>query len=157
MTQLPTRPPPWPLDHCRQGCHTNTPFSLLCLTLIHVRSVSSPEGWPNMAASLGWLEESDPSGVILYVMDGPCPACLFRSLLIALTGAAQMRADEISNCCYIVNVSNHPLCVMSRKDGMAWQSSRPMPSLWLRYQYVLYMYVYISWETGAIQKVLNDL
>jgi hypothetical protein len=30
------------------------------------------EGWPNTAARLhGWLEERDPAGVILYVMDGP--------------------------------------------------------------------------------------
>ncbi len=31
------------------------------------------EGWPNMAAPPGWLEESDPAGVILYVVDGPYP------------------------------------------------------------------------------------
>jgi hypothetical protein len=38
----------------------------------------------------GWLEESDPAGVILYVMDGPYTACLFRTALLALTGAAQL-------------------------------------------------------------------
>jgi hypothetical protein len=36
----------------------------------------------------GRLEESDPAGVILYVMDGRT-ACLFH------TGAAQLRADGI--------------------------------------------------------------
>ncbi len=29
------------------------------------------EGWSNTAARTGWLEESDPADVILYVMDGP--------------------------------------------------------------------------------------
>ena len=56
----------------------------------------------------GWLEESDPAVVILYVMDVPDTACLFRTVLVALTGAAQLRADGISSCCYIVNVHNHP-------------------------------------------------
>jgi hypothetical protein len=56
----------------------------------------------------GWLEESEPAGVIFYVMDGPyrlpfpyCTGC-------PQTGAAQLRADGISSCCYIVNVHNHP-------------------------------------------------
>ncbi len=36
----------------------------------------------------GWLEESDPAGVILYVMDGPYRLPLpYR---VALTGAAQL-------------------------------------------------------------------
>jgi hypothetical protein len=35
----------------------------------------------------GWLEESDPASVILYVMDGRT-ASLFRKVLVALTGAA---------------------------------------------------------------------
>jgi hypothetical protein len=56
-----------------------------------------------------WLEEqeSDPAGVILYVLTGRT-ACLFRTVPVALTGAAQLRADGIFNCCYIVNVHNHP-------------------------------------------------
>jgi hypothetical protein len=54
----------------------------------------------------GWLEESDPASVILYVMYGPY--CLpLRTVTVALTGAAQLRADGISSCCYIVNVHNH--------------------------------------------------
>jgi hypothetical protein len=66
---------------------------------------------------------------ILYVMDGPyrLPFC---SVPVALTGAAQLRADGISSCCYIVNVHNHPSLATSRKEGMAWYSCRPMPSLW---------------------------
>jgi hypothetical protein len=51
----------------------------------------------------GWLEKSDPAGVILDVMD-----CLSRTVPVALTGAAQVRADGISNCCYIINVHNRP-------------------------------------------------
>jgi hypothetical protein len=51
-----------------------------------------------------WLEESGPAGGILYVMDWPY--CL--RFPVALTGAAQLRADGISSCCYIVNVHNHP-------------------------------------------------
>jgi hypothetical protein len=60
----------------------------------------------------GWLEggeESDPTGMILHVMDGPHrTACLFLTVQVALTGAAQLRADGISSCCCIVNVHNHP-------------------------------------------------
>jgi hypothetical protein len=36
----------------------------------------------------GWLEESELAGVILYVMDRPCTAYLFRIVPVALTGAA---------------------------------------------------------------------
>ncbi len=51
----------------------------------------------------GWLEKSDPAGVILDVMD-----CLSRTVPVALAGAAQVRADGISSCCYIINVHNRP-------------------------------------------------
>ncbi len=78
----------------------------------------------------GWLEKSDPAGVVLYVMTG-YNAGLFHAVPVALTGVAQLRADGISSCCYIVNVHNHSFLVTSRKEGMAWYSSRPMPSLWL--------------------------
>jgi hypothetical protein len=50
-----------------------------------------------------------------------------------LTGAAQLRTLGISSCCYIINVNilnNHPSWATSRKEGMAWYSGRPMPSLW---------------------------
>ncbi len=54
-------------------------------------------------------------------------ACLFRTVPVALTWAAQLQANRISSCCYKVNVHNH----WSSKEGMAWwYSSRPMPSLW---------------------------
>ncbi len=45
-------------------------------------------------------------------------ACPFRTVPVALTGAAQLRADRISSCCYIVNIYNHPSWAMSRKE--AW-------------------------------------
>jgi hypothetical protein len=55
----------------------------------------------------GWLEESDPAGVILYVMDGPY-RLPFRTVPVALTEAAQLRADGYSSCCCILIVHNHP-------------------------------------------------
>jgi hypothetical protein len=58
----------------------------------------------------GWLEESDPSGVILNVMDAPY-ACLSSTVPAALAGAAQLRADGISSCCYLVK---NTTIVMSR-------------------------------------------
>jgi hypothetical protein len=65
----------------------------------------------------GWLEEVDPASVIFYVYrlsfpyhtgcpDKNCPAA---------------RADRSSSCCYII---------MSRKEGMSWNFSRLVPSLW---------------------------
>jgi hypothetical protein len=63
----------------------------------------------------GWLEERDPAGVILYVMDGLySTACLFRTLPVAPIGAAQLLL--------YINVHilhNHPSWAMSRKEGMA--------------------------------------
>ncbi len=56
----------------------------------------------------GWLENSDPAGVILYVLDSLYRACLFYTVPVALTGAAQLRTDGISSYCYIANVHNHP-------------------------------------------------
>ncbi len=76
----------------------------------------------------GWLEESDPAVVILYVMDGPY-RLPFRTVPVALIGAAQLRADGIFTCYYIVTVHNHSSLSTSHKEGMAWYSSRPMPSL----------------------------
>jgi hypothetical protein len=45
----------------------------------------------------GWLEESDPAGCD-FVCDGrSMAACLFSTVPVARTGAAQLRADGISN------------------------------------------------------------
>ncbi len=69
-----------------------------------------------------WLEESALAGVILYVMDGP--------FLFALTGAAQLRADGMSSCCYIINTHNLMSWATSRKEGMSRYSIKLMSSLW---------------------------
>jgi hypothetical protein len=87
------------------------------------------EGWSNTAARLaGWKRVTRP-GVILWFcmrrMDRT--AFLFRTVLVAVTGAAQLRADGIFSCCFIVNVHSHPSWATSRKEGMAWYSSIPMP------------------------------
>jgi len=76
----------------------------------------------------GWLEESDPAGVILYAIDGPYRPPFPYRIPVALTWAAQLRADGFSSCCYIVNVHSHPSRATSGKEGMAWYSSRPMPA-----------------------------
>jgi hypothetical protein len=55
----------------------------------------------------GWLEESDPTGVILSVMNGPY-RLPFPYRTGCLPGAAQLRAEGNSRCCYIVNAHNHP-------------------------------------------------
>jgi hypothetical protein len=54
----------------------------------------------------GWLEVSDPAGVVLYVMDG-LYRLHFLTVQVALTGSAHLRTGGISYCCYIVNVHNH--------------------------------------------------
>ncbi len=56
--------------------------------------------------------------MILYVVWTGRTACLYRTVQVALTGAAQLRADGISSCCYIANLHNYP----SYKEGMAWYS-----------------------------------
>jgi hypothetical protein len=66
---------------------------------IYARGLAQHGGSP------GWLEESDLEDVISDVMHGPTD-CLFRTVPVALTGAAQLRAGGIPSCCYIVNVHN---------------------------------------------------
>ncbi len=53
------------------------------------------------------LEESDPAGVILYVMDGPYRLPFLYTVPVALIGAAQLLADGISSCCYIRHELHH--------------------------------------------------
>jgi hypothetical protein len=70
----------------------------------------------------GWLEESDPIGSDI-VRDG-------RSMPPALTehticpGLGLILGWAITKCAKTLSWA------MSRKEGMAWYSSRPMPSLW---------------------------
>ncbi len=73
----------------------------------------------------GWMEESDPAGVILYMMYGSYRPPSPYTNPVALTGAAQLLSDEISSCCYIINVHNHPSWATSRKEVMAWYSRIP--------------------------------
>jgi hypothetical protein len=85
------------------------------------------DGWSNMAARLaGWRRVTRQ----VWFCTGRT-ACLFLTVPVSLTGAARLRADGVSSCCYIVNVHNYTSWAASRKEGMAWYSSRPMPSLWL--------------------------
>ncbi len=79
----------------------------------------------------GWLEESDPAGWD-FVRDGRAVSPAFS--VPHWLSWKELRADGISSCFYlysIVNVGNHPSWAMSRKEGMAWYSSRPMNSLWV--------------------------
>jgi hypothetical protein len=81
----------------------------------------------------GCLEESDPAGMILYVMDGHAPALTYCTT--ACIVVAQLWAPGKPSCCSrwpITTVSVHkpPTWGMSHKEGMAWYS-RPMSSLWL--------------------------
>jgi hypothetical protein len=62
-------------------------------------------GLAHHGGSPGWLEESDPASVNLY---GPSRLPFPYRTGVALTGAAQLRADGISSCYYIVIVHNHP-------------------------------------------------
>ncbi len=71
-----------------------------------------------------WLEKSDPTGVILYVMYGQYSP-LFRTVPATLTGAAKMRADGISSSCYIINVHNR----MSWSTRKAWPGALVDPCI----------------------------
>jgi hypothetical protein len=71
------------------------------------RGLARPGGPP------GWLEESDPAGCD-FESDGrfvlPALAVLYR--------LPWLWADGISNCCYKVNVHNHPSWLKSWMAGM---------------------------------------
>jgi hypothetical protein len=87
------------------------------------------EGWSNTATRLAGRRRVTQQVSFCTWWTGRT-ACLFRTVPIAMTGAAQLRADAFSSCCYIINVHNHPSWATPRKESMAWYSSRPMPSLW---------------------------
>ncbi len=77
------------------------------------------EGWSNKAARLaGWGRVTRQVWFCTWCTG--LTACLFRTVPVALTGAAQLRACGISSSCCIVKVHNHPTWAMSRKEGMAW-------------------------------------
>jgi hypothetical protein len=90
------------------------------------------EDWPKMVAQLaGWRRVTQQLWFCTRTWWTGRTACLFRNVPVARTVAAQLRADGISSCLYIVIVHNHPSWATSRKEGMTWYSSRPMPSRWL--------------------------
>ncbi len=86
------------------------------------------ESWPNTTARLASWRRVTRQVRFCKWWTGRT-ACLFRTVPVALTKAAQLRDDEISSCYFLVNVHNHPSWATSSKEGMAWYSSRPMPYL----------------------------
>ncbi len=79
------------------------------------------EGWPSTADHLpGWRRVTRQVWFCTWWTGRT--AC---TVPVALIGAAQPLADGISSCCYVRHELHH-----GRKLGMAWYSSRPMPSLW---------------------------
>jgi hypothetical protein len=69
----------------------------------------------------GWLEESDPAGVILYLKDRP-----YRLPLLSRTGCPDRscQLNGISSCCFIVNVHNHSSSATVHHARMAWPSTQ---------------------------------
>ncbi len=110
--------------------HRSVPFSQILWHYKLCQWGRRLEGWPNTAVRLaGWRRVALQVWCCMWWMGRT--ACLFHAVPVALTGAAQLLTDWNSSCCYIVNVHNHPSWATSRKEGMDWHSSRPMPSLWL--------------------------
>jgi hypothetical protein len=72
-------------------------------------------GMSQHCGSLGWLEESDPAGFDLVRYGWSMPPAL---------------TDHTTCPDLLLNVHKTSSRAMSRKEGMAWYSSRPMPSLW---------------------------
>ncbi len=66
-----------------------------------------------------------------FVCDGRAVSSAFSSP-VALTRAAQLWADGISSCRYKVNLYDHPSRATPCKKDMAWYSSGPILSLWVR-------------------------
>jgi|694.fasta_scaffold129625_3 hypothetical protein len=84
------------------------------------------EGWLNTAARLAdWRR--------VYQQVRFCTrwtgrtACLFLTVPVSPTGAAQLRADGISSCCDTVNVHNHPSRATWRQARKAWSSTLVAP------------------------------
>ncbi len=68
--------------------------------------------------------------MILYDWTGRT-ACLFRTVPVALTGAAKLRADGISSCCYVENIHNHlNVHNLSEMEGGRYsRNHQPAPAL----------------------------
>ncbi len=70
------------------------------------------KGWPNTAARRRVTQQ------VWFCTWWTCrSACLFRTVPVDLTGAAQLRADWVSSCCYKVNIHNHPSWASYVKQG----------------------------------------
>jgi hypothetical protein len=76
------------------------------------------EGWPNTAARLAGWRRVTREVCFLYVMDGPCHLP-WRTEPLAPRSGADLLLDVLKT----------PSRATWRKEGMAWYSSRPMPSL----------------------------
>ncbi len=74
-------------------------------------------GLAQHVGSPGWLEETDPAGWY-FVRDG-------RSIPPALTDHALLSRSGADLLMY----TKHRHELRHRKEGMAWYSSKPMPSL----------------------------
>ncbi len=57
-----------------------------------------------------------------------------RSMLPALTNGQKYLSRSGADL-LLLNVHETPSWAMSRKEGMAWYSSKPMPSLWASYTF----------------------
>jgi hypothetical protein len=64
------------------------------------------DGWTNTAACLAGRRRVTRQLWFCTRRTGR-PACFFHTKPVALTGAAQLRADGISSCCYMVNVPSN--------------------------------------------------
>ncbi len=82
------------------------------------------EGWPNTAPRLAGRRRVTRQVWFCSWWTGRA-GCPDRSFPAG--------AEGISSCCYLVDVHNHPSRVTLRKEGMAWYSSRLVPSLWILY------------------------
>jgi len=111
--------------HCQNinGFISDPPSNLRTLLLQNLWSCDIQrgrrlDGWPNTAAGkAGWRRVTHGMCV---VKDGPYRLPFLYRILVALTGAAQLRAEGISSCCYIVNVPNHPSWATVCHAWKAW-------------------------------------
>jgi hypothetical protein len=125
----------WPkicLCNCRNSFAGDCPFLPMQRHIQRDRRQRpNARGLVQHGGPLGWLEESVPAGVILYVMDGP-----YRLLFPNHTGCPD-------RSCPAVSWWNFKLLLYSRctqpslmsyitQGRHGWYPSRPTPSLWFQ-------------------------
>ncbi len=86
----------------------------------------------------GWMEETDPAGVILYVMDGPYCLPFPYGTRCALTGAAQLWADGIFQL-LLCSKCTKPSVMSYSSRRKAWPGALPYPCLLSRELWELYL------------------